>query len=192
MSSPIARVLADLAAALGDHGCPWYVFGAQAAIVHGIARLTADVDVTIVCQHDDRRALVDRLASAGISLRVADVDHFVALTRVLPFVHTASGLPIDLVLGGPGLEEEFARRAQRHRIGDVDVPVARIEDLIVGKIIAGRTKDLDDVKAMLLANPGRVDRREVLATLRVVTDALGEADLVARFEHVLAEIALLA
>ena len=190
MSSPVADALADLASALGRYGKPWYVFGAQAVILHGLPRLTADVDVTVVCGHEDPRALVDALAGAGIVLRVPDADGFVAATRVLPLRHVATGMPIDVVLGGPGLEEEFASRAQIHRVGGIDVPVARIEDLLIGKLIAGRSKDLEDARALLAANPGRVDRREVRDTLRVVTEALGEADLVARFDAVLADVVL--
>ena len=47
MRSPVADLLADLSHALEGLGVRWYLFGAQAAIVHGAARLTADVDVTV-------------------------------------------------------------------------------------------------------------------------------------------------
>jgi hypothetical protein len=39
-------LLADLTAALDSARVPWFLFGAQAAILYGAARLTADVDVT--------------------------------------------------------------------------------------------------------------------------------------------------
>jgi hypothetical protein len=41
MRSPVAELLANLAAALDEAGVAWYLFGAQAAIRHGAARLTA-------------------------------------------------------------------------------------------------------------------------------------------------------
>jgi len=47
MRSPVADLLADAATALSEGGVPWYLFEAQAAILHGAARLTADVDVTV-------------------------------------------------------------------------------------------------------------------------------------------------
>ena len=40
MSSPVVDLLADLAAALDGGEVPWYLFGAQAAILHGVNRLT--------------------------------------------------------------------------------------------------------------------------------------------------------
>jgi hypothetical protein len=52
-----------------------------------------------------------------------DVDGFVARTRVLPFVHEATQLPLDLVLAGSGLEEEFLSRARLLDLGGAVVPV---------------------------------------------------------------------
>ena len=39
-------------------------------------------------------------------LRVDDPE-FVRRTRVMPFVHVATGMPLDVVLAGSGLEDEF-------------------------------------------------------------------------------------
>jgi hypothetical protein len=47
MSSPVADLLRDLSRAFAEFGVPWYLFGAQAALLYGAARLTADVDVTV-------------------------------------------------------------------------------------------------------------------------------------------------
>jgi hypothetical protein len=47
MPSPIAELFADLHEALSALRVRWYLFGAQAALLYGAARLTADVDVTI-------------------------------------------------------------------------------------------------------------------------------------------------
>lgn len=45
-SSDVADLLAALAGALGELGVRWYLFGAQAVLIHGRPRLTDDVDVT--------------------------------------------------------------------------------------------------------------------------------------------------
>ena len=54
--SAVADLLADLAGALDPLPVRWYLFGAQAAIFHGAARMTADVDVT-----EEARAVDPRL-----------------------------------------------------------------------------------------------------------------------------------
>ena len=47
MPSPLAELLGGLRDAFEPLGVRWYLFGAQAAILHGAARLSADVDVTV-------------------------------------------------------------------------------------------------------------------------------------------------
>ena len=47
MRSRFAELLAALAPPLHQLGVGWYLFGAQAAMLHGAERLTADVDVTV-------------------------------------------------------------------------------------------------------------------------------------------------
>ena len=184
-ASPLAELLADLHRALTALGLRWYLFGAQAAILHGVARLTADVDVTVDVAALPYAVLVDRLAAAGFDLRVPDDEGFVERTRVLPLLHTRSRLPLDVVLAGPGLEELFFTRVEEHRIGDLPVPVAAAEDLVAMKILAGRPKDLDDVAAILRARS--VDPERVRSTLRLREQALDRRDLIAELARLLSQ-----
>jgi hypothetical protein len=89
----------------------WYLSGAQAVVAYGVPRLSADVDVTVALVPDDPVAFVKDMDAAGFSLRVGDPD-FVRRTRVLPFVHRATAMPLDVVLAGSGLEEAFLERAR--------------------------------------------------------------------------------
>jgi hypothetical protein len=78
-----------------------------------VARLSADVDVTVDLGRRSSAELVGALAEAGFQLRVADIEGFVEATRVLPFVHRASRISVDVVLAGPGLDREAARWVKR-------------------------------------------------------------------------------
>ena len=185
MRSALAEALAALARGLGTLGARWYLFGAQAALLYGAARLTADVDITVQLGGRQAGALVLALKKAGFRLRVRDVDNFVARTRVLPFVHSGSGMPVDIVLSGPGLEELFFKRLRRRTIEGVRVPVASPEDIVIMKILAGRGKDEDDAVAILAAQR-RLDLRRVRRTLKALERALDQSDLMPRLEALLA------
>ena len=89
MPSPVVELLAALGTALDAASVRWYLFGAQAALLYGAARLTADVDVTVDLGDRPTSVLLDPLASAGFELRVPDAAGFVERTRVLPLVHQA-------------------------------------------------------------------------------------------------------
>jgi hypothetical protein len=184
MRSPLAETLAALAGALDSLDARWYLFGAQAALLYGAARLTADVDVTVQLGDRDRAELVRVLGKSGFALRVRDVDDFVARTRVLPLLHRASGMPVDVVLAGPGLEELFLKRRRRRTIDGVSVPVASPEDMVVMKVLAGRGKDEDDAVAILAAQR-RLKLERVRQTLATLERALDQSDLRPRFEALL-------
>jgi len=185
MRSPLAEALAALARALAKLDAPWYLFGAQAALLYGAARLTADVDVTVLLGDRQTVELVRVLEKAGFRLRVRDIDAFVAKTRVLPFLHPRSGMPIDIVLAGPGLEELFFKRRRRRSIEGIPVPVASPEDVVVMKVLAGRGKDEDDVIAIIAAQR-RLNLERIRKTLNALERALGQSDLSPRFEALLA------
>jgi len=185
MPSPLAELLGALAHVFDRLSLRWYLFGAQAAIVHGAARLTGDVDATVDLGGLTTAALVSALGEAGFALRTSDVDRFVERTRVLPLVHDTSGMPVDIVLAGPGLEELFLQRAQEHLVEGVAIPVACAEDIVSMKILAGRSKDIDDVVAVLAAGGDTIRIELIRETLRLLEQALAQSDLLPAFEEAL-------
>jgi len=103
--------------------------------------------------------------------------------RVLPLVHRPTGLPVDVVLAGPGLEVEILSRARRLPVDGVVVPVVDVSDLVILKVLAARPKDLDDVTALLRVHGERIDHTRVRHVLGMLEEALGQSDLVPEFER---------
>ncbi|MGH7894820.1 MAG: hypothetical protein ACREQL_09135 [Candidatus Binatia bacterium] len=64
MRSPLAKAIAALAAVFERLEVRWYLFGAQAALLYGAARLTADIDVTVDLGGRGTSLLVRSLAGA--------------------------------------------------------------------------------------------------------------------------------
>jgi hypothetical protein len=169
----VGSALAAIASAARDAGLRWYVFGAQAVALHGHARATADIDVTIEAPRD-LAVLVASLVAHDIHPTVPDAASFVARSRVLPCLHRPSGLPVDVVLAGPGLEAAFLDRATSVRVGRTRVPILSLSDLLVTKAIAGRPKDLDDIEALVRIHRGTLDLDGTIRVVEEVGDAIGE------------------
>lgn len=188
MSRPgVPDLLTAFNAVMKQRGTRWYLFGAQAVAIWGGPRMTADVDVTVEGDPDDP-VLVEALLSAGFESRVEGIGDFVRRTRVAPLVHTASRIPLDVVFAGPGLEEEFLQRAIRVRIGRGRLPVISPEDLVITKILAGRPKDIDDVRGVLNERAEMLDLDRIRGTLGRIEHALSRADLVPVLDTELARI----
>jgi hypothetical protein len=170
---------ADLATRIGLR---WYVFGAQAVNLHGFPRATADLDLTIDLVRLTPRALIRELEKAGFSARFADED-FITATRVIPVIHRATKLPIDLVIAGPGLEQQFLDEVQLHRIGNRRVPVLSPENLIVTKLLAARPKDLEDVRELVASRNASLDHERINALLALLEQALGQSDLLPLYQQ---------
>lgn len=178
MSDPaLAEVLGGLAAVLRRLGASWYVFGAQAVIAYGSPRFTADVDVTATLRLEQVDDALAALAEAGFTPRLPIDTAFVRRTRVLPLVHRATELGVDLVLAGPGLEERFLAAARELDLAGVVVPVIAPEDLVVAKVLAGRGKDLDDVLSVLRTQGAALDLGRCRETLAEIEAALDRNDL---------------
>ena len=180
MQPAAVELLAALAPVLSRWG-RWYVFGAQAVTAHGVPRLSADVDVTLMLVPNDPEGLTRDLTASGFSPRFSD-PAFVRQTRVMPFVHIATGMPVDIVLAGSGLEEEFVSRARPADIGGTTVPLIEIGDLIIAKILAGRPRDVADAAALWRLHRGALDADRLRQTLRLLEEALGQSDLVSSFD----------
>ncbi|MCK6553532.1 hypothetical protein L6Q96_02930 [Candidatus Binatia bacterium] len=189
MRAPLVELFAALKETFDRLHMRWYVFGAQAAILYGSPRLTADVDITVDIAERPTAALIDALARSGFHPRVDTPIEFVERTRVLPLEHVASGIAVDVVLAGPGLEEVFFERRREVSIEDVGVPVASAEDIVIMKVLAGRAKDLDDVVAIVTANRRHLDTAHIRQTLHMLEEALDRRDLLAAFERALTQCA---
>jgi nucleotidyltransferase DUF2204 len=183
---PILPAAADLLNALSvvlARWGGWYLFGAQAVIAHGVPRLSADVDVTLRLVPDDPERFAHEMAQAGFDLAVDDPE-FVRRTRVMPFIHRATAMPLDVVLAGSGLEDEFLARARPVDIGGAIVPLIDVEDLIIAKVLAGRDKGLEDARNLWRVRGRDVDQERIRRILRLLEEALSQSDLVPAFEAI--------
>lgn len=178
-----AELFAAFGRLMNERRWRWYVFGAQAVIAYGRPRLTADVDVTVEPTGVAPAELITALASHGFDLRIPlSVEH-VRDARLLPMVHAPTAMPLDLVIAAPGLDEEFLERACLLDLGGVEVPVVSVEDLVAMKVLAGRRKDLEDVRGVLAEQRGRMDLDRVRDVLSSFEAALGEHKLLVRLER---------
>lgn len=178
--SALGDVLVLMAEVLDSRDLGWFVFGAQAVAVRGAPRATQDIDITVQVERIDLPDLVKALEDGGLHHRYPEIaEQLLESGAVLPLVHT-SGMEVDLVIAGSGLEVLTLSRVDRLPLDGVLVPVAHATDLVVMKILAGRGKDIDDVLSLLAG--GDADLAEIRDLLGQLEQALGQSDLLVSLE----------
>jgi hypothetical protein len=128
------------------------VIGGLAAVLHGGATFTRDLDITYGPDAENLNLLRATLVSLDARVRsVAEGVPFVPDDRTLDrtgilALQTAHGR-LDLVPPADGFDG-VRERAWRADLGTVEVQVASLEDLIAMKKAAGRPKDLVAVEEL--------------------------------------------
>jgi hypothetical protein len=106
-------------------------------------------------------------------------------TRIYPVTHKPTGWNFDLVLAGPGLEQRFLDEVRIVAVGRHRIPVIAPEHLVTLKILAGRPKDLEDVRGMLRI--AELDHASVERTLAELESMLDQRDLIPVYTQLRAE-----
>ena len=130
------------------------IIGGQAVLLHGEPRLTKDIDITLGISIDRLNELLAVVKELSLTPLPEDIPSFVQKTMVLPVLEKGTGIRVDFIFSFTPYERQAIKRAKRIILSGQEVCFASLEDLILHKIFAGRPRDLEDVKTLILKNPG--------------------------------------
>jgi len=128
---------------LNAHNVRYMVVGGHAVSFHGYPRFTHDVDVVVLPDEENARAVVAALADFGFAAVDLSVADFVTSTTVV-LGRFPEQIDIMTFLKGVDLEAAWTRRVAGV-IDDVDVSFVSKADLIANKRAVGRPEDLADI-----------------------------------------------
>lgn len=162
------------------------IIGGQAVLLYGEPRLTKDIDITLGVGVDELARVLRLVAQLKLKVLVDAVEDFVTKTMVLPALDEKSGIRTDFVFSFSPYERQAIERAQGIKFGKDTVKFASLEDVIIHKVIAGRARDIEDIKSILLKNP-EYDPDYIEKWLTEFDTSLGEAFL-DRFRKIVSEV----
>jgi len=146
-------LLAKLARTLDGAGISYMIIGGQAVLLHGEPRLTRDIDVTLGCDASELAHILSVVKAASLQPSVEGIDEFVRRTNVLPLTDGTTAIRVDLIFSFTPYETEAIRRSIAVPFADTNVHFAAVEDLIIHKLVAGRPRDIEDVRGVLARRP---------------------------------------
>lgn len=144
------KILVRIAQELDSSQLPYMIIGGQAVLLYGDPQATKNIDITLgadVGKLDIIRTIVRNL---GMNPAVEDVEIFVQQHNILPVVDEESGIRIDFIFSFTPYERQAIQRAKRVKIENREVAYAGVEDIIIHKLVAGRPRDIEDVKSILV------------------------------------------
>lgn len=184
----VYRAAADLEDRCNTRGWRSCVIGGLALQRWGEPRETIDVDVTLLTGFGSEEMFCREIL-AWYEPRLADAIGFALTNRVL-LVKTASGVGIDIALGGLPFEESVVERATPYEfVTGISVRTASAEDLLVLKAFAARPKDWIDVEGVLIRQGGKLDWPYVVRQLKPLAELKGEPEILERLQRLHGEIA---
>jgi len=145
--------LGDLVKWLEAEHVRYAVIGGLAVSIVSQPRPTVNVDLVVWLDPEEWGDFLESAKQYGLEARTPDALAFAQKRRVLLMQHIDSGIGIDVSFGALPFELEMIDRAERVSFGNVTLPVATAEDVIIMKIIAHRKQDLRDIENIIRVHP---------------------------------------
>ena len=146
---------------LNASGNRYVVVGGVATVLHGHARLTADVDIILDLQPEAAHSAMEALRSLGLRPRIpVDITDFADAAKrqrwidekgmqVFSLWDPAQPLrEVDIFVSHPVDFEGLWERSKLVELESTKIHIAAISDLIALKRLAGRPQDLQDIEVL--------------------------------------------
>ncbi|MBI1884188.1 MAG: nucleotidyltransferase [Chlamydiae bacterium] len=176
------KILAKIAKVLNEKKIPYMVIGGQALLQWGEPRLTEDIDITLGFTSDRCPEVTTLLQKIDIKPLKEATGDFIRKTSVLPCQELTEGIRIDFIFSFLPYEEEAIRRAKGILIENQKVKFASAEDLIIHKMFAGRSRDIDDVKNILIKQKENLDYSYIHKNLQEFSSLEGYKNILKHFQ----------
>jgi hypothetical protein len=147
--------------ALNRNHVRYVVVGGVAVVLHGHARLTADLDLAVDLSPAEAKRAIDTLVELGFRPRASVDPSAFADARTRERWKAEQGMEVfsmwdpddplrevDLFVHNPIDFEELWSRSEVVELGGTAVRIASIADLIALKRLAGRPEDHLDIEAL--------------------------------------------
>ena len=184
------KILSGIGKSLKRHNLPYMIIGGQAVLLYGEPRLTRDIDITLGVNIDQFETLLSVVRELSLKPLPEDIEAFVRQTMVLPALDEITGIRVDFIFSFTPYETAAIKRAKRVTILDQEVNFASPEDLIIHKIFAGRPRDIEDVRTIIIKNP-EIDIRYIREWLKEFDESSDEKKFLKTFEEVVKDSAVI-
>lgn len=118
--------------------------GAMAMAYHGLPRLTGDIDIWIRRSPENAERIIRALEIFGVGSLSFKIEDIVKPEQVIQIGYPPRRVDILNFLTGLDFEQAWEKRVI-FKVGELNIPMISLADLIINKRETGRPKDISDL-----------------------------------------------
>lgn len=185
MSLPeLARAAAHITAFLERKGRPSCVIGGVAVSRWGEPRATEDVDLTVLADFGEERAVLMELLSEYPS-RISEPEAFADANRIALLL-LPGNIKADISLAAFPFEREAIERSTGWDLPEsLRIRTCSAEDLVIYKLVAGRPGDIQDISGIVHRQGQGLDLARIRHWGAQFAELKEDPDLLRPFEEAL-------
>lgn len=151
----------DIFKQLNKRRIDYVVVGGVALVLHGVVRLTADLDLMLHLDEKNLNNFVALMNETGYKPKLpVKAESLIDSEKrkswfeernmkVFSFYHPRQAISlIDVFIHEPLSYKVIKRHSVKMKIGNLLIPVISVDDLVKLKNISGRPQDMEDIKAL--------------------------------------------
>jgi hypothetical protein len=147
------KLLIKIAKEFDNNSIPYMIIGGQAVLLYGEPRLTKDIDITLGISVNELNTILGLIKKIKLVPLPKNVKNFTERTFVLPTKDEETSIRVDFIFSQTSYEKQAIKRVNLVNLKDTILKFASLEDVIIHKLFAGRPRDLEDAKSIMLKNP---------------------------------------
>lgn len=149
-------VLTPIDGLMKRHRIRYAVIDGYAVAAWGEVRATRDLD--LLCSAKDIETLKIALSQSKLDFehRAGDADDPISDVIRIQVGTTSAPYEVDFLAGIRGAPMGLLDRSREVPLGDLEVPVASPEDMIILKMLGGSARDLDDARSIIRTQQGKL------------------------------------
>lgn len=156
-SEVLMEVVAKIIEACNKLKIDLVISGGIAASVMGRPRATYDVDGVIMAEEKSIKELLERLGKQGFKYDKKETFKTIKGLPFISLVYSKHNTYVDLFVARSDFQKELLKRKKMVKLETIEIPLISAEDLILMKLFAGRDRDLEDVREVLIENKKKID-----------------------------------
>lgn len=145
----------DLLSLFNENNVKYLVVGGYAVSFHAQPRATKDIDILIKADASNARAAFAALARFGAPLQGLTPDSFIEKDMFYRMGHPPVMIDILSEISGVNFDEAWEKRVEVTIDENLKATFLDVDSLMASKIAAGRSNDLDDIKALRAAQKAK-------------------------------------